>query len=60
MALASAIRRGLIKREGCEVCGAEPADGHHSDYARPMDVTWLCRLHHRREHRRLRCEATDG
>lgn len=50
MALASAIKRGLIARQPCEECGAEPADGHHPDYDRPMAVVWLCRRHHRALH----------
>lgn len=49
--LRSAIKRGLVTPEPCEVCGTEPADGHHDDYDRPMDVRWLCRRHHRAEHR---------
>lgn len=58
MALASAIRRNLIERGPCEVCGAfhgiEGAviHGHHDDYDRPMAVRWLCRLHHRQHHAR--------
>ena len=55
-ALRSAIRKGLISRGGCEVCGAEETDGHHDDYDRPLDVRWLCRLHHRAVHRK-KCEA---
>lgn len=56
--LDSAIRRGLIERQPCEVCGAEPADGHHDDYDRPMAVRWLCRKHHKAEDARL--DAGDG
>ncbi len=56
MALRSAIRRGLIQREPCEVCGAEGADGHHDDYDKPMQVRWLCRRHHRLFHQRGRTE----
>jgi hypothetical protein len=22
-------------------------EAHHGDYARPLDVTWTCRRHHR-------------
>ena len=29
MALQSGIRRGLIERKPCEICGTEPTDGHH-------------------------------
>ncbi len=53
-ALRSAINRGLIEREPCEVCGACPADGHHDDYDKPMVVRWLCRKHHRQHHREAR------
>ena len=52
------LKRGLIVREACEVCGADDTDGHHEDYQKPLDVRWLCRRHHKAEHRRLRCEAT--
>ena len=51
-ALRSALRRGLIERGPCEVCGAVPTDGHHPDYDRPMKVQWLCRKHHRELHRK--------
>lgn len=51
--LASAIRRGLVERKPCEVCGAEPTDAHHPDYERPMHVIWLCRACHKAEHRRI-------
>lgn len=59
-ALRSALKKGLIEKEPCEVCGAHEVDGHHDDYARPMDVRWFCRRHHKQEHRRLKCEAING
>jgi hypothetical protein len=52
IALASALRRGLLQRQPCVVCGAEKVDGHHPDYDRPMDVVWLCRRHHHAVHRK--------
>ena len=55
--LRSALKRGLIIQGRCEVCGDLNAEAHHPDYDRPMDVRWLCRTHHKAEHRRLRCEA---
>jgi len=51
-ALRSAIKKGLIERGPCEVCGNEHVDGHHDDYDKPMVVRWLCRLHHRHLHAR--------
>lgn len=42
-----AIRCGDLVREPCAVCGREPAEGHHDDYDKPLEVRWLCRTHHR-------------
>lgn len=59
-AFKAAVRRGLIQRQPCEICGAVHGragaviHGHHDDYQRPMDVRWLCHLHHRQVHAVLR------
>lgn len=53
-ALRSALKRGLLEKQPCEVCGDENAEAHHPSYDRPMDVQWLCRLHHKAEHKRMR------
>ena len=45
----SYIYTGKIKRECCIICGAK-AEAHHSDYTRPLYVTWLCNKHHVRAH----------
>lgn len=51
-AVRSALRRGIIERKPCEVCGtAEQVDAHHDDYHRPLKVRWLCRQHHQQHHR---------
>lgn len=52
-AVANAIRDGRLVRLPCEVCGSPNSEGHHPDYSKPLDVVWLCRAHHRLEHRRL-------
>jgi hypothetical protein len=49
--LKKAIKRGKMTRQPCEVCGAEPAQAHHDDYSKPLDVRWLCPVHHGVEHR---------
>lgn len=49
--LQSALRRGLLERAPCAVCGEEKVDGHHPDYDRPMLVVWLCRKHHCAAHK---------
>ncbi len=46
------VRKGTIKRLPCEKCGKTPSDGHHEDYEKPLEVKWLCRLHHLELHRK--------
>lgn len=52
--LRSALKAGLIEKRPCEVCGSEDSEAHHPDYDKPAVVTWLCRLHHKHEHKRMR------
>jgi hypothetical protein len=53
MAVAVAKQQGKLQAKPCEVCGNERADAHHDDYSRPLDVMWLCRLHHAERHKQL-------
>jgi len=41
-----ALRAGRLQRQPCQVCGAEPAQAHHDDYADALRVRWLCKKHH--------------
>jgi len=35
----------------CEKCAEKPpADMHHEDYSKPLEVIWLCRGCHKRGH----------
>lgn len=52
--MANAIRDGKLKRLPCEVCGDENSHGHHEDYRLPLDVMWLCPLHHVARHKELK------
>jgi hypothetical protein len=52
-----AIRKGLLVRQPCEVCGFGPAQAHHEDYDKPLDVWWLCLDHHRDLHAWRRVEG---
>ena len=47
----NAIRDGKLKRQRCCKCGAK-AHAHHEDYSKPLDVMWLCPLHHAEIHKR--------
>jgi hypothetical protein len=48
--LGKAVFRGKLKPHPCWVCGSTKVHGHHSDYDRPLDVVWLCPLHHKQAH----------
>jgi hypothetical protein len=50
VATGNAIRDGRLVREPCEVCGAR-AQAHHDDYAKPLEVRWLCPMHHAEWHK---------
>ncbi|WP_245489932.1 MULTISPECIES: hypothetical protein [unclassified Mesorhizobium] len=61
LATTSAIKKGILVRQSCAICGSTRTDFHHDPrfYDQPLRGTWLCRLHHVAEHRRLRQEGGD-
>ncbi|HWZ86535.1 MAG TPA: hypothetical protein VN032_10060 [Thermoanaerobaculia bacterium] len=48
----SAVASGRLTRpEACSACGRVGAvQGHHDDYSKPLEVTWLCVACHRARH----------
>lgn len=40
------IRRGLLIRQPCEMCGCKNVQAHHEDYSKPYQVMWFCRKCH--------------
>lgn len=46
-----AILAGEMKQSPCEICGAEPAEAHHDDYNKPLNIRWLCKKHHSEWHK---------
>jgi len=51
--LEKALSIGTIERAPCVRCGAPNAHAHHENYSRPLDVVWLCPLHHKARHREM-------
>jgi len=51
-AVAYALKTGLLIKKSCTVCGTTKSiHGHHEDYSKPLDIIWLCALHHSEVHR---------
>ena len=47
-AVSNAIRDGRLIKEPCLFCDAHEVHAHHRDYAKPLEVVWLCpKCHHR-------------
>ena len=49
-AVARAVAAGRLKALPCEVCGELPTEAHHDDYDKPLEVRWLCHIHHKAVH----------
>lgn len=49
-AVSNGIRDGKVLPDPCSECGATPAEAHHHDYSKPLEVTWLCFSCHRKAH----------
>lgn len=45
-----AKKKGDLIQEPCEFCDSEEVVMHHDDYDKPLDVRWLCKVHHREIH----------
>lgn len=53
-------RNGWITPQPCAKCRATEVEAHHVSYDRPLDVTWLCRLHHNLVHHPLPVASGQG
>lgn len=47
-----ALMAGRVIKLPCEVCGDIKVQAHHPNYAKPLEVIWLCINHHRMVHTR--------
>lgn len=50
-----AIKKGILIRKPCEVCNTlKNIRAHHNNYYKPLEVMWLCELHHREQHKKMK------
>lgn len=54
-AVSHAMAAGKLERGPCEICGCDEVEAHHEDYAKPLEIRWLCRDHHRELEGRVAC-----
>lgn len=62
-AVKMALKKGvLIKPKYCAECRAVdvPIEAHHEDYAKPLDIVWLCEVCHGFRHRNGRRGRKSG
>jgi hypothetical protein len=45
------LKRGVIKKDVCEICKSDQSQMHHQNYAKPLEVTWMCRPCHLMHHK---------
>lgn len=43
------LRAGRMQVQPCEQCGAR-GEAHHENYSKPLEVRWLCKIHHESLH----------
>ena len=56
IAVAKAIRNGILVRSPCVRCGEQKSLAHHEDYDKPLDVMWLCQPCHKQRHKEMKLE----
>jgi len=44
------LKKGIIQKQPCVVCGKHDVIAHHEDYSRSNDVIWICEGHHKKYH----------
>lgn len=57
--VARAMRNGDLQKKPCSICGKENAYAHHDNYDFPLDVIFLCQVHHKERHAQLKAEGRN-
>ena len=45
------VKKGIIKKKPCLVCGSKKSQAHHYSYEDIYNVEWFCPVHHTEIHR---------
>jgi hypothetical protein len=53
-AVGNAKRKSLLVKKACLICGRIDVQAHHENYAKPLDIIWLCKEHHIERHYEIR------
>jgi len=54
-----AIQSGKLEKKPCQFCGSVKSQAHHDNYTKPLEVRWLCPLHHTAWHRTHRAKGVE-
>ena len=57
VAVSKALKKGRLEKMPCERCGNPDVQAHHENYAKKLDVSWLCRPCHIERHVAINAEA---
>lgn len=52
-----AVKKGILNKLPCRDCkipSGKRIEAHHPNYKKPLKVIWLCSIHHRDEHKRMK------
>lgn len=49
-AVNNAVRDKKLLKLPCNVCGDLDVHAHHCDYDKPLEILWLCPIHHKQWH----------
>jgi len=52
-AVARAIRKGMLEKMPCCICGSTNSLAHHESYDNSLDVVWYCQIHHKARHKEM-------
>ena len=58
--VARALKNGNLIKDSCCMCRSIMSVAHHDDYSKPLDVMWLCSVHHKSRHAYLKYILTNS